>query len=39
MDFGLSCALDLRGGVGFFCRGILRLSSIIFNIPYEYDVI
>ena len=28
------CALDLRGSVGFFCRGILRLSS-----PFEYDVI
>ena len=24
---------------GFFCRGILRLSSIIFNSPFEYDVI
>ena len=33
------CALDLRGCVGFFRRGILRLSSIIFNSPFEYDVI
>ena len=33
------CALDLRGSVGFFHRGILRLSSIIFNSPFEYDVI
>ena len=33
------CALDLRGSIGFFCRGILRLSSIIFNSPFEYDVI
>ena len=33
------CALDLRGSVGFFCRGILRLSSIILNSPFEYDVI
>ena len=32
-------ALDLRGSVGFFCRGILRLSSIILNSPFEYDVI
>ena len=33
------CALYLRGGVGFFRRGILRLSSIIFNSPFEYDLI
>ena len=33
------CALDLRGSLGFFCRGILRLSSIILNSPFEYDVI
>ena len=33
------CALDLRGRVGFLRRGILRLSSIIFNSPFEYDVI
>ena len=33
------CALDLRGSVGFFRRGILRLSSIIFNSPFEYDAI
>ena len=33
-----TCALDLRGSVGFFCRGILRLSSIIFNSPFEFDV-
>ena len=32
-------ALDLRGSVGFFCRGILRLSSIVLNSPFEYDVI
>ena len=33
------CALDLRGSVGFICRWILRLSSIILNSPFEYDVI
>ena len=33
------CALDLRGSVGFFPRGILRLSSIIFYSPFECDVI
>ena len=27
------------GSVGFFCRGISRLSSIILNSPFEYDVI
>ena len=32
-------ALDLRGSVGFFCRGILRTSSIILNSPFEYDAI
>ena len=35
----LSMCLELRGSVGFFCRGILRLISIIFNSPFEYDVI
>ena len=33
------CALDLRGSVGFFRRGILRLSSIVFNSPFDCDVI
>ena len=33
------CALNLRGSVGFFCRGVLRLSSIILNSPFEHDVI
>ena len=28
------CVFDLRGSVGFFFRGILRLSS-----PFEYNVI
>ena len=32
------CALDLRGSVVFFRRVILRLSSIVFNSPFEYDV-
>ena len=31
-------SFHLGGSVGFFCRGILRLSSIIFNSPFEYDV-
>ena len=31
-------AHDLKGSDGFFCRGTLRLSSIIFNSPFEYDV-
>ena len=31
-------SLDLRGSVVFFCRRILRLSGIIFNSPFEYDV-
>ena len=31
--------LNLSGSVGCFCHGILRLSSIIFNSPFEYDVI
>ena len=43
VDFGPSfnhqCALDLRRSVRFFRRGILRLSSIMFNSPFEYDVI
>ena len=36
MDFNLSFNVFsiFRGSVGFFCRGILRLSS-----PFEYDVI
>ena len=33
------CALDLRFSIGFFCYGILRLSSSIFNSPLECDVI
>ena len=33
------CARDIRGSVGFFRRGILRLSSIILNSPFECDVI
>ena len=37
-NFGLSMCLDLRGSVGFFCHGILRLSNIIFNSPFKYDV-
>ena len=32
--FFFQCVFYLRGSVGFFCRGILRLSS-----PFEYDVI
>ena len=33
-------ALDFRvRSIGFFCRGILRLGSIIFNSPFEYDVL
>ena len=32
------CALVFRGSVGFFCRGILRLSTVIFNSPFEYDM-
>ena len=40
MDFNLSFnVLSIRGSVGFFCRGISRLSSIILNSPFEYDVI
>ena len=35
----LSMCLDLRGCAGFFCHWILRLSSIIFNSPFEHDVI
>ena len=32
--FFFQYVFDLRGSVGFLCRGILRLSS-----PFEYDVI
>ena len=44
MDFGLSFHVlsiseVVRGSVGFFCGGILRLRSIIFNSPFEYVVI
>ena len=35
----MESALDLRSSVGFFCRGILRPSSIVFNSPFEHDVI
>ena len=35
----LSMCLDLGGNVGFFCRGILRLSGIIFNRSFSRDVI
>ena len=31
--------LSIRGSVGFFCRGISRLSSIILNSPLEYEII
>ena len=42
VDFGLSfhvLSISGRGSVGFFYRGILRLSSNIFNSLLEYDAI